>query len=235
MKKTININLGNHVFQIDEDAYEILKSYLENLEQHFSGTEEKQEIISDIESRIAEDFSNQSSGTIVNESMVKNIIARMGSVSDIAENESKNSSKDFGNSTEMPKRFFRNTDDAILGGVASGIAAYFGVDPLIPRVLFIIFALTGGFSVLIYIILWVIMPEAKTAEEKAQMHGKAFTLKDIENLAREGKYNAENFLKKKDKKRGLKVFLIILVLCSPIIFFSLFVLLFFPIRSIMMY
>ena len=119
MKKTISINLGNHVFQIDEDAYEILKSYLENLEQHFSGTEEKQEIISDIESRIAEDFSNQSSGTIVNESMVKNIIARMGSVSDIAENESKNSSKDFGNSTEMPKRFFRNTDDAILGGVAS--------------------------------------------------------------------------------------------------------------------
>ncbi len=235
MKKTISINLGGRVFQIDDDAYEVLKTYLDSLEVHFAGTEEKQEIISDIESRIAEDFSNQKSGEVINESMVKNIIERMGSVSDIAGSESKNLSSHFGTQSEMPKRFFRNTDDAILGGVASGIAAYFGIDPLIPRVLFVIFALTGGFSVLIYIILWIIMPEAKNPEEKAQMHGKAFTRKDIENLAREGKYSAENFLKKKDKKRGLKVFLILLILGSPIILFLLFVLFFFPIRSVMMY
>jgi phage shock protein C len=199
MKKTISINLGGRVFQIDDDAYEVLKSYLENLERHFAGTEEKQEIISDIESRIAEDFSNQKSGDVINESMVKNIIERIGTVEDIGGTETKNSSTNFSRSNDgtLPKRFFRNTDDAILGGVASGIAAYFGIDPLIPRILFVIFALTGGFSILIYIILWIIMPEAKTAEDRAQMHGKAFTLKDIENLAREGKYKAENFLKKK--------------------------------------
>ncbi len=199
MKKTISINLGGRVFQIDEDAYEVLKNYLNNLEIHFSNNEEKQEIISDIESRIAEDFSNQKFGELVNESMVTNIIERIGSVEDIAGTETKNSSTHFtsSNTTELPRRFFRNTDDAILGGVASGIAAYFGIDPLIPRVLFVIFALTGGFSILIYIVLWIIMPEAKTAEDKAQMHGKAFTIKDIENLAREGKYKAENFLKKR--------------------------------------
>jgi len=236
MKKTISINLGGRVFQIDEDAYETLKNYLENLERHFAATEEKQEIISDIESRIAEDFYNQKSGDVVSESMVKNIIERIGSVEDISGTETKNSSTHFTNSntTELPRRFFRNTDDAILGGVASGIAAYFGIDPLIPRILFVIFAFTGGFSILIYIVLWVIMPEAQTAEEKAQMHGKTFTLKDIENLAREGKYNAENFLKKKDNKQGLKLLLIIFILL-PIILFILFSLFFLPFRTVMMY
>ncbi len=197
MKKTISINLGGRVFQIDDDAYEILKSYLESLEKHFSGTEEKQEVISDIEARMAEDFHGQSSSPIVSETMVRNIIERLGSIDDIAGEETKTSTPHIGDSKTLPRRFYRNTDDAILGGVSSGIASYFGIDPLIPRILFVIFALTGGFSILIYIALWIIMPEASTPEEKAQMYGKTFTLKDIENLVRDGKYNAESFLKKK--------------------------------------
>lgn len=233
MKKTISINLGGRVFQIDEDAYEILKNYLENLERHFSLTEEKQEIISDIESRIAEDFYNAKTNMIVSESMIKNIIERLGSVSDITGQETKNSSFESGTDTPLPKRFFRNTDDAILGGVASGIAAYFGIDPLIPRILFVIFAITGGFSILIYIILWILMPEAKTPEEKAQMSGKAFTLKDIENLVKDGKYNAENFFKKKENKNGLKIFFIILLFIGiPLLLLSIFFSIFMPIHMI---
>lgn len=197
MKKTLSINLGRRVFHIDEDAYEMLKQYLGSLENHFSGNSEKNEIISDIESRMAEDFDSQRSGEPVNEDMVKNIIDRLGSVNDITSDETKQTNFSSDISTQKTKRFYRNTDDALLGGVASGIAAYFGIDPLIPQILFVIFAFTGGFAILIYIALWIIMPEAKTPEEKAQMSGRPFTLKDIETLAQQGKYNTENFLKKK--------------------------------------
>lgn len=184
MNKTINANIGGFVFQVDEDAYQVLHNYIETLKRHFTQSEGRDEIIEDIESRIAELLLERlQTRTIVNLQDVEAIIAAMGKPEDFDDSNEQHTTGTFSNGGE--KRFFRNPDDKILGGVCSGISAYFGIDPLWLRLGFILSIFGFGTGFLIYIILWIIIPEAKTAAEKLQMRGEKVNISNIEKTIKE--------------------------------------------------
>lgn len=184
MNKTINANIGGFVFQVDEDAYQRLHNYLETLKRHFSQSEGKEEIIEDIESRIAEILVEKlQNRKIVNINDVDAVIKAMGKPEDFDDIEEKQAGTSYTSSGD--KRFFRNPDDKVLGGVCSGISSYFNIDPLWLRLAFALSVLMLGTGILIYIILWIIIPEAKTAAEKLQMKGEKVNISNIEKTIKE--------------------------------------------------
>ena len=166
MKKTLSINIGSKVFNIDNDAYELLKKYLDSIKSYFEKIKTEEDILVDIETRISEKFSSlKNFSESLNLQDVKNIINEMGSVDDFKEvyeeysqkgenkfNES--AQKDYKNEN---KKIFRNLDDKVIAGVASGLANYFNIDPVISRLLFLASLLTG-FGLIIYIICWIGIP-----------------------------------------------------------------------------
>ena len=191
MKKTLNINLAGLVFDIDEDAYMLLKEYLDDIARHFEKNAGREEIIADIENRIAEDFSQKrnSNKESITKDDVESVIHTMGRVEDFSsddDEEIKNKKQEtYSNSSPRARRLYRDTDNAILGGVASGIAKYFDVDPVLVRVLFVVFTFAGGFAIPLYIILWIITPKAETPLQKAEMSGEPITIKTIEKQVKE--------------------------------------------------
>ena len=257
MKKTLNINIGSRVFNIDEDAYDLLSKYLESIKTYFKKIEIDEDIFEDIENRISEKFNSKSeSRQSLNLNDVDSIIEQMGTLDDFKEayddfeiNEPKKQSQEsskkenkkriYRNSSDkviagvasglanyfgldpiifrlifiaslftgfgfiaylifwigIPenesgrinenKRLYRDGDNKILGGVAFGLANYFGVDPAIIRILFIVSLFIGGFGLLAYLILWISIPEAKTVGEKMNMKGYTLTLENIEKFIKE--------------------------------------------------
>ena len=166
MKKTLSINIGSKVFNIDNDAYELLKKYLDSIKSYFEKIETEEDILMDIETRISEKFSSiKNFSESLNLKDVKNIINEMGSVDDfkeIYEEYSKKEESEFNESTNKNyknenRKIYRNLDDKVIAGVASGIANYFNIDPLISRLLFLASLLTG-FGLIIYIICWIGIP-----------------------------------------------------------------------------
>lgn len=138
MKKTLSINIGSKVFNIDNDAYELLKKYLDSIKSYFEKIETEEDILLDIETRISEKFSSiKNFSESLNLKDVKNIINEMGSVDDfkeIYEEYSKKEESEFNESTYKDyknenRKIFRNLDDKVIAGVASGIANYFNIDP----------------------------------------------------------------------------------------------------------
>lgn len=188
MNKTLNINLGGFMFHIDENAYVRLERYLNTLKQQFVNTDGGTEIINDIETRIAELFKERTGPgkEVINATDVDQVIAIMGQPEDYLEmdDEADNSSKREPRFSSTKKRIFRDTDNRIVGGVSSGLAAYFNIDPLWIRVLFII-ALFSGFGFLLYIIMWAVIPKANTTAEKLQMRGEKINISNIEKAIRE--------------------------------------------------
>lgn len=192
MNKTVTINLSGIVFHIDDNAYEVLRKYLDNLKMHFAGVQGKEEIISDIESRMAEMFTekvNVSKNVIMMDD-VQSVVEVMGRPEQVAGEEepiSGSSVKPDGNMyyETMAKRFFRSPDDRILGGVCSGISAYFDIDPIWMRLAFALSVIFAGTGVFIYIILWIIIPEARTAGEKLQMRGERVNVENIKKSVQE--------------------------------------------------
>ncbi len=187
MNKTINVTLANLVFSLDEDAYASLSAYLESLKAHFASLSYGSEVMADIESRIAEDFTAKAKGIpnrAISLSEVEEIIKSIGTVEDIAE-----SNVDAGTqpaeSKSATKRLYRNTDDVIIAGVGSGIAAYFGIDTLLVRVILAVTVLAGGWGILLYILLWLLLPEAKSSSQKLEMKGAPVTIKQIEQTAKD--------------------------------------------------
>ncbi|MBI1342093.1 MAG: PspC domain-containing protein [Terrimonas sp.] len=170
MKKIININLSGRVIPIEDSAYEKLQGYIESLRRYFSKEEGRDEIINDIESRIAELMEDKirKGATAVTDADIDAIAASMGRPDDLdaeLNEETSGSEKSsepnftYGN-TRAKRRLYRNTNDKLLGGVCSGIANYLDIDPAIIRLLFAIITLGGfGFGVLAYIILWIVLPE----------------------------------------------------------------------------
>src|ERR1051325_3399177 len=141
MNKTVTINLGGLVFHIDENAYDVLKRYIQSLKQHFATSDGGDEIIADIEARIGEMFSDRlkESRQVIELFDVEEVIGKMGKPEEFAEAGNSSSRKnDTTYSTEAPikKRLFRNPDDKILGGVCGGISAYFDIDPIWMRLAF---------------------------------------------------------------------------------------------------
>ena len=284
MKKTLNINIGSRVFNIDEDAYDLLSRYLESIKKYFQKINIEDDVFQDIENRISEKFNSiLKNRESLNIDDINNIIKEMGTLDDFKEayndfdtndfsnqnNESKTTGKrkkiyrntsdkviagvasglanyfsvdpiifrlifivslftgfgliayiifwigipanDSGKINEN-KRLYRDGDNEILGGVAYGLGNYFGIDPAIIRVLFILSIFIGGFGILAYLILWVSIPEAKTVGEKMNMKGYPLTLENIEKFIKEK-------LSKKDGEENVfvKIILFPFRIIGPII------------------
>lgn len=181
MKKTFSININGLLFNIDEDAFEKLSTYLRNLKKHFIGTEGGEDIVNDIEARIAELFKEQLKDhlSIVTLKDVDNVIHTLGQPFEMDEEISSASAKKKARSHHK-KRIFRDLDNNMLAGVAAGLAAYFFVDSLIIRLLFILSVFMGGVGIIIYITLWVLTPVANTTAEKLEMEGEKVDIHSIE-------------------------------------------------------
>lgn len=197
MKKTVKINISGIIFHLDEDAYEKLKAYLDKIHRVFEKQTGGSEIIKDIELRIAELFQLKLSESkqVITLYDVTEIIDKLGEPEEISEEEEQAESQQ----TEKvnAKRLYRDPDNAILGGVASGMGAYFSIDPVWIRLIFILLLLGYGVIGVIYIILWLILPKAETYEQKLEMRGENITISNIEKKVKkeysEVKDNLNNF------------------------------------------
>jgi phage shock protein PspC (stress-responsive transcriptional regulator) len=183
MKKTIQINLGGRHFHIDEDGYSKLNHYLDSLKSHFSAEGDAgKEIVEDIEQRIAELLENKI--TPVKQAIsledVQEIIAILGKVEDfVYDSKSDDAPKQDHFERKDQRRFFRDGENGYLGGVAAGLGEYFNIDPIWIRLIFIALCFLKGLGLLIYIILWIVVPKARTTAEKLQMKGMPVTLSTI--------------------------------------------------------
>jgi len=200
MKKSIKINLSGIIFHIDEDAYDKLKKYLDAISSHFSNQDESKEIINDIESRIAELFEEkrpkESEGITVE--LVEEVIEIMGTPEDIADT---GEEPDTGNNKQShsrrskSKRLYRDPDNSVISGVSGGLGAYFNIDPIIFRLLFVFVMFLGGASLLPYIILWIVLPKAETAAQKLEMRGEPVNVSNIEKKVRQEYESAKENVK----------------------------------------
>jgi len=178
MKKTIIINIGNSIIHIEEDAYEILTAYLNEIKQHFAKSADDFEIVTDIENRLAEMFIEILQGRtvqVIEMVDVQNVIAQMGSV------------KDFQTDDEAPetfsqasflgnKKLYRDTDEGVIAGVCAGLGHYLSMEARWIRLAAFLSVFLGGAGILAYLILWITMPRAVTRSEKMEMKGEATNL-----------------------------------------------------------
>jgi phage shock protein PspC (stress-responsive transcriptional regulator) len=180
MKITVSINLGGYSFNIDEDAYAELKRYLKNLELHFAGEESSSEILSDIEARMAELFRAKLTGykQVINIDDVRQVISILGTPEDISDTERPTTRDKF--SSPGYHRMYRDTDHRVIGGVCSGMAAYWDIELWLVRLIFFVL-LIMGVGILIYLILYVVLPEAKTTAEKIEMKGNPVNIHNIKD------------------------------------------------------
>ncbi|NVJ88977.1 MAG: PspC domain-containing protein [Flavobacteriaceae bacterium] len=210
MNKTININLGGFFFHIDETAYQKLKRYLESISKSLSDDPQgKNEIIADIEARISELLSEKITDArqVVNEGDIDDIIKIMGQPEDYAETDDaySDASYSYTRNSAATKKLFRDGEDKFLGGVAAGIAHYLNVDIIWIRLAFLASFVLGGFGFLLYIVLWILLPEAKTTAEKLQMQGEPVNIDNIERKIREEFNNVSENVKTVANKASEKI------------------------------
>ncbi|MBU2558517.1 MAG: PspC domain-containing protein [Bacteroidetes bacterium] len=186
MKKTFTINLSGLIFHIDEDAYERLQDYLEKLKRHFGGKTGSDEIITDIESRMAELLQERlgDQKQVVSMADVEHIIAQLGQPFEMETEETAEEPTHANTYSRRSKRLFRDPDRRKIAGVAAGIAAYLSIDALWIRLLFILSLFASGAGLLIYIVLWIVLPEALTTAEKLEMKGEAVNISNLEKAMR---------------------------------------------------
>lgn len=189
MNKTVTVNIGGIVFHIDENAYERFKAYLESIRLHFTTAEGRDEIMQDIESRIAEMFQEKvkDSKQVITLEDVEEVTLLMGRPEQFNDSDNSNEEKQepiIEGKTQ--KRLFRNPDEKVVGGVCSGIAAYFDIDPVWIRLIFAGALVFFGSGFLLYVILWIIIPQADSSVEKLKMRGEAVNVSSIEKNVQEG-------------------------------------------------
>jgi phage shock protein PspC (stress-responsive transcriptional regulator) len=182
-------------FTIDEDAYEHLKEYMDALRFHFQHHEGADEIIADIESGTAEIMNARlENRKIISRNDVQTAIARMGTPEDFGAETRFEEDMNYGKTNKLNgkyktgKRLYINPEEKVVGGVCSGLSAYFGVeDPVWMRILFAVLAFGSvGFIIPVYIVLLIILPEAKTATQKLEMRGKSIDVNSITRVVEEG-------------------------------------------------
>ena len=212
MNKTVNINLAGIFFHVDEDAYNVLKNYLDTIKMSFKNTEGSSEIIADIEARISELFSEllQSKAEVISLKEVDEVIAIMGQPEDYLDEEALNEEQtnfDTQSSTNTNKKLYRDVNDRYISGVCSGIGHYVGLDSLWVRLLFILLLfISAGTIVPIYIILWVLVPEAITTADKLRMTGQPINVSNIEKKIKDGFSSVSDGVKQVDfKKHGNQI------------------------------
>lgn len=200
MNKTVNINLAGTFFHIDEDAYQKLQRYLEAIKRSFTDSQGRNEILADIEARIAELFNErvENDKQVVSIKEVEQVITIMGQPEDymvdeeIFDDEPKRTYTS--SRTSSTRKLYRDTESAYIGGVSSGLAHYFDVDPLWIRIAWVILFFGFGTGFLVYILLWILMPAAETTSEKLAMSGKPVNITNIEEKVKEGFSNVKESL-----------------------------------------
>ena len=187
MNKIIQINLAGQAVSIDEKAYQSLSHYLQTLENHFANTIDGREILTDIEARIAELFFGKirKGNAFINESDVAEAIQLMGTAEDMDIDEDPDTQHHQRAANPSNKKLYRDTDDRVLGGVCSGLGAYFGMDTSVVRILAVLLILFTGIPLIAYFVLWAILPEATTPEDRSRMKGGNTTINDIVNSVRQ--------------------------------------------------
>lgn len=187
MKKTFTVNISGTVFHIDEDAYFVLNDYLESIKHHFATTEGREEIIADFENRICEMLQEriENGKQVITIDDVEKVIEVLGVPEDFEE-EDKASTHKRNSENREAKRLYRDPDHKLIAGVCAGLGAYFHTDPLWFRLAFVIsmFPMLGT-SILVYVILWVVIPEATTTADKLRMRGEKVNIKNIEKSIKE--------------------------------------------------
>lgn len=184
MKKAIKINLNSIAFHIDEDAYELLDEYLNSVKLHFRDIQGSQNIIEDIEVRISELFQSKinESKQVITIQDVRQIMDTLGRPADFdGPGEEDEETKESGTYIyKKSKRLYRDHENALLGGVGAGVGAFLNMEPVWPRLAFVILFFASGFGAILYIILWIVVPPARTTAEKLEMRGESITLENIE-------------------------------------------------------
>ena len=173
MKKTISAAIGSTNFTIDEDAYSRLESYLSAFRSHLQGGIDNQEVMADLENRIAELLS----ASILGEGRAVDIIGRIGMPDGSAFSAS--GEKVRSEYEPVEHKLFRDPYHRSIGGVCSGLAAYFNLDITLVRVLFVLLFIFGSFGFWIYIVLWIIVPNAKTPTEQCQLRNLEPTYENL--------------------------------------------------------
>lgn len=192
MNKTIIINITGIVFHIEEEAYDVLRSYMIDVKKHFGHSADSHEIVGDIENRIAEMFNERivaGKKEVITMADVQEVIEQMGQVSDFAEGE-RNDQGDFGQPysgsyESVQRKLMRDPDDRVFGGVCSGLGHYFGIEARWVRLLLVLLFIFGGTGLLLYIILWIVVPVAKTRADRMAMRGEAPNIRNFQRSFQE--------------------------------------------------
>ncbi len=191
MNKTISINLGGFFFHIDEDAYQKLSRYFDAVKRSLS-PDGRDEIMKDIESRIAELFQERlkNDKQVVGLSEIEEVISIMGQPEDYKIDDEKTSYQSSSSSSTNfyypSKRLYRDKENGMIGGVMAGLGHYLGVDSLWLRILMVILFFGFGTGLFVYIVLWILVPEAVTTTQKLEMKGQPITISNIEKKVKEG-------------------------------------------------
>ena len=183
MNKTVNINLANVLFHMDEDAYTNMRRYLESVKRSFVNTPGSDEILADIEARIAELFQEKLADErqVITQKEVDEVISIMGQPEDymvdedIFEDEPRPRTE-----KRKSKKLYRDIDSKYIGGVCSGLEHYLGFDALWIRIIFLLLGVFTGFGFVAYILLWILVPEAATTSQKLDMKGEAVNIDNIQ-------------------------------------------------------
>ncbi len=209
MNKTIAVNIGGYVFNIEEDAYQQLKYYLEAIGKRFNDSHSRDEILADVEARMAELFTELLAKTreVITLNDVKEVIDIMGRPEAFATDQEDDDESASSQSRSDERRMYRDTENGMLGGVATGLGHYLGWDPVILRILFIFLAFFGLAGFPIYIILWLVIPEARTTAEKLRMRGSKIDVESISKKFNEGFENVSETMKSKKVRDGADRFL----------------------------
>ena len=183
MKTTVSINIGGLAFYIDEDAYVTLKKYFKRVKMHYVKEEGYEEIIADIESRVADLFKERTNDykQVIVQTDVIEVIGIMGDPADF-EDERRDDRTALVHTRH--NRIYRDVDNRMIGGVCAGLAAYWSIDVIIMRVVFVLFAFVGGVSLFVYPILWIVLPPAITTAQKIEMKGEPVNVNNIKNAVK---------------------------------------------------
>ena len=210
MNKTVNINLAGIFFHIDENAYLKLQRYLEAIKRSFTDSQGQSEIISDIEARISELFTERikTEKQVIGMKEVDEVITIMGQPEDyLVDDEIFEDDPKTYKTKSSAKKLFRDTDNSYIGGVSAGLGHYLGIDVVWIRLLWVLLALgSGGTFIFIYILFWVLVPEALTTSDKLTMTGEPVNISNIEKKIKKGIDDVSETVKNVDyQKYGNKV------------------------------
>jgi phage shock protein PspC (stress-responsive transcriptional regulator) len=206
MNKVITINLDGNAYQLEDGGYDALRAYLDTAAARLQGSPDRDEILSDIERAIAEKFRAllASYKTVVVTKEVTAVLAEMGPIEvDLGDAAAPGASSASGTSGPgaageektargggPPRRLYRIYEGAMISGVCNGIAAYVNVDPTLVRLAFVILTMLWGTGLLVYVVMAIVVPVARSPEEKAAASGDPSTAQEFIRRAKEGYYEA---------------------------------------------